>query len=127
MVTEKDQLQYGVEYPAESGVLHYDFELRLPTVGDNIAAIEELGVGSNLRLNTGMLARCLVKLGDIPREAITYELLDSSLIDDDYDVLSAARDRLKKKRMRPKPSSPDSGSPSLPLASTASPNPASES
>lgn len=124
---EKDALQYGVEYPAGSGQLHYDFELRLPTVGDNIAAIEELGVGSNLRLNTAMLARSLVKLGDIPPEAITFELLEHNLVDDDYDVLSEARERLKKKRMRQKPSSPGSDSPSLPSASTDSPNPASAS
>ncbi|KZE34182.1 hypothetical protein [Crenobacter luteus] len=126
-MTEKDALLYGVEYPAGSGQLHYDFELRLPTVGDNIAAIEALGVGSNLRLNTAMLASCLVKLGDIPREAISYELLEQNLVDDDYDVLAEARERLKKKRMRPKPSSPASGSPSSPSASTASPSPASAS
>ncbi|WP_054285950.1 hypothetical protein [Gulbenkiania mobilis] len=119
-MTEKDALQYGVEYPAGSGQLHYDFELRLPTVGDNIAAIEELGVGSNLRLNTAMLARGLVKLGDIPPEAITYELLEQSLVDDDYDVLAEARERLKKKRMRPKPSSLACDSPSSSLANTAS-------
>lgn len=124
-MTEKDTLLYGVEYPEGSGQLHYDFEMRLPTVGDNIAAIEELGVGSNLKLNTAMLARGLVKLGTIPREAITYTLLERHLIDDDYDVLSEARERLKKKRMQSRPTSPDSGSLSSPLASTASQNPAS--
>lgn len=124
---EKDTLRYGVEYPAGSGQLHYDFELRLPTVGDNIAAIEELGVGSNLRLNTAMLARGLVKLGDIPREAINYALLEQHLVDDDYDVLAEARERLKKKRMRPKPGSPASDSPSSPSVGTASPSPASAS
>lgn len=127
MMTQKDQLLYGVEYPAGSGQLHYDFELRLPMVGDNIAAIEEMGIGSNLKLNTAMLARCLVKLGDIPREAITYELLDQHLVDDDYDVLAEARDALKKKRMRPKPTSLTSDSPPYSSASTASPSPASES
>ncbi|WP_293766580.1 hypothetical protein [uncultured Aquitalea sp.] len=126
-MTEKDTLLYGVEYPAGSGQMHYDFELRLPTVGDNIVAIEELGVGSNLRLNTAMLARALVRLGDIPSEAITYELLDKELVDDDYDVLATARDRLKKKRMRPKPSLPASDSPSSPSASTVSPSPESAS
>lgn len=126
-MTEKDALQYGVEYPAGSGQLHYDFELRLPTVGDNIAAIEAHGLGSNMRINTAMLASCLVKLGDIPAEAITYELLEQKMVDDDYDVLAEARERLKKKRMRPNPSSPGSDSPSLPSASTGSPSPASAS
>ncbi|WP_024302221.1 hypothetical protein [Pseudogulbenkiania sp. MAI-1] len=127
MMTHKDQLLYGVEYPAGSGQLHYHFELRLPMVGDNIAAIEEHGIGSNLKLNTAMLAHCLVKLGDIPREAITYELLEQYLVDDDFDVLTEARDQLKKKRMRPRPTSPASDSPSSPSASTASPSPASAS
>lgn len=126
-MTEKDALLYGVEYPAGSGQLHYDFELRLPTVGDNIAAIEAHGLGSNMRINTAMLASCLVRLGDIPAEAITFELLEQQMVDDDYDVLSAARERLKKKRMRPNPSSAASDSPSLPLASTASPSPESAS
>lgn len=121
-MTENGSLMFGVEYPAGSGQLHYDFEMRLPTVGDNIAAIEELGVGSNLRLNTAMLARALVKLGDIPREAITYTLLEQQMVDDDFDVLTEARERLKKKRMRPKNSSPACDSPSSSLASTASPS-----
>lgn len=124
---EKKALLYGVEYPAGSGQLHYDFELRLPTVGDNIAAIEAHGIGSNMRINTAMLASCLVKLGDIPAEAITYELLEQQMVDDDYDVLAAERDRLKKKRMRPNPSSAVSDSPSSPSASMASPSPESAS
>lgn len=126
-MTEKGELQYGVEYPAGSGQMHYAFELRLPTVGDNIAAIEELGVGSNLRLNTAMLARSLVKLGDIPLEAITFELLEQHLVDDDYDVLSEASERLKKKRMRPKINSADFDSQSSSSVGTASPSPGSES
>ncbi|GHD63869.1 hypothetical protein [Jeongeupia chitinilytica] len=124
-MTEQDSLLYGVEYPPESGQLHYDFELRLPVIGDNIAAIEAQGVSTNLRLNVAMMARGLVKLGDIPPEEITYELLEKGLVDDDFDVLAEAREKLKKKRMRPKPSLPISGLPSSPSASMASPNPAS--
>ena len=125
-MTEKGELQYGVEYPSGSGQMHYAFELRLPTVSDNIDAIETSGGSSNLRLNTMMLAASLVKLGDIPREAITYELL-GTMVDDDYDVMTEARDRLKKKRMRPKSNSADSDSPSSSSAGTASPSPVSGS
>lgn len=121
-MTEKGQLLYGVEFPAGSGVLHYDFEMRLPTVGDNIAAIEDQGVGSNMRLNAAMLARSLVALGSIPAEEISYTLLAQHMVDDDFDVLAAARDQLKKKRMRPKSGLPDSALPSSLLASTASPS-----
>ena len=122
-MTEKDTLLYGVEYPAGSGQMHYDFELRLPTVGDNIVAIEELGVGSNLRLNTAMLARALVRLGDIPSEAITYELLDKELVDDDYDVLATARDRLKKKPDPAEAHLPAFRPPAVPPAKPGTPGP----
>lgn len=117
--TETGSLQYGVEYPADSGQLHYDFALRLPTVADNIQALETHGSGSMLRLNTAMLASCLVKLGDIPAEAIDFALLES-MVDDDFDILAKARDELKKKRKRPSDSLPDCDSPSSPSASTAS-------
>lgn len=120
-MTEKDELQYGVEYPAGSGQMHYEFELRLPTVGDNIDAIEARSGSSNFRINTMMLAASLVKLGSIPREAITYDLL-VGMVDDDFDVMAEARDRLKKKRMRPKSNSAGSDSPSSSSAGTASPN-----
>lgn len=122
--TEKDTLDYGVEYPAGSGQIHYDVELRLPTIGDNIAALEEVGPESNLRLNVAMLARSLVKLGTIPKEAITYELLDSALIDQDFDVLLKIQATLKKKRKRSSSDSPATASPSSPSAAMASPNPA---
>jgi hypothetical protein len=117
--TETGSLEYGVEYPADSGKLHYDFALRLPTVADNIQALETHGGGSMLRLNTAMLASCLVKLGDIPAEAIDYALLEG-MVDDDFDILAKARDELKKKRKRPSDSLSDSGLPSSPSASTAS-------
>lgn len=118
-MTLQDELRYGVEYPAGSGQWHYAYEMRLPTVADNIAAIEEHGVDSNMRLNTAMLARCLVKLGDIPAEAINYALV-ASLVDDDFDVLASTREQLKKKRLQQKASLSACALPSSPLASTAS-------
>lgn len=118
-MTETGELLYGVEYPAGSGQLHYAFEMRLPTVGDNIAAIEEHGVDSHMRLNAAMLARSLVRLGDIPAEAIGYELV-ASLVDDDFDVLASTREQLKKKRLQQRPSLQACALPSSPLASTAS-------
>ena len=117
MLTEKGTLHYGVEH---GGKLHVDFELRMPTIGDNIAAIEEFGVDSNLKLNVAMMARCLVKLGDIPAEVINYELLANHVIDEDYDVLADARDRLKKKRTELKNTSPAIAQPSPSSANTAS-------
>lgn len=118
MMIESDSLLYGVEFPAGSGQLHYDFTLRLPSVGDNIVALETLGPDSNLALNVAMMARCLVKLGDIPPESISYELLRDGLVDEDYDVLAAARETLKKKRMRSSSTLPATGSPSSPSAAS---------
>lgn len=117
MLTEKGTLHYGVEH---EGKLHVDFELRMPTIGDNIEAIEEFGVDSNLKLNVAMMARCLVKLGEIPAEVINYELLANHVIDEDYDVLAEARDRLKKKRTELKNTSPAIEQPSPSSANTAS-------
>lgn len=119
-----NSLKYGIEY---AGVLHYDFELRLPMVADNIAVLQQEGAGSNLRVRIALFARCLLSLGSIPQEAITTDLLAEGLVDDDFDVLSEAEAALKKKRLRPNPPWPTTDSPALSLADTASPSPASSS
>lgn len=120
-LTETGSLRFGIEYPVGSGQMHYDFVFRLPTVGDNIAAIEEVGVDSNLKLNVAMLARGLVKLGDIPEGELTYAMLEN-MVDEDYDVISAARGALRKKRMRPSNTLPESGAPSSSSVATESAN-----
>lgn len=124
ILTEQDKLLYGIEYPADSGEFHYDFEVRIGTVADNIEVYELpeiIGGGvSNMRVNAAMLARCITKLGSIPAEAITPELIGTA-VDTDYDVLYAAQDRLKKKRLQPKEDSATSGLQPSSLANTASP------
>ncbi|KWH56300.1 hypothetical protein [Burkholderia cepacia] len=114
-ITEKGTLDYGIEYPAGSDQYHYDFELRLATVDDNIAAYEHpsiLGGGvSNMRVNAAIIATCLLSLGAIPKEAITPELIGTA-VDADYDRLYVAQELLKKKRKDRKPSCAPSGSPS---------------
>ncbi|MDN7916141.1 hypothetical protein [Burkholderia cepacia] len=122
-LTEKGSLDYGIEYPVDSGELHYDFELRLATVADNIAAYEEptiIGGGvCNMRVNAAVLARSIVSLGTIPAEAITAELIDTA-VDSDYDMLFAAQERLKKKRKELKPGYVPSDLPPSSSANTAS-------
>lgn len=115
MITVTDKLVYGVEY---EGVVHFDFEIRVPTVADNIAALEEVGTGSNLRVSTAMYARCLTKLGTIPQEALTYVFLSDGLVDDDFDVLSAAMTEVKKKLKASRLPLPTTGSPSSSSDST---------
>ena len=118
-MTQSDKLVYGVEY---EGTIHFDFELRIPMVADNIAALEEVGPQSNLKVNTAMYARCITKLGAIPLETITYEFLSKNLVDDDYDVLHNAIGELKKKRQALSQPSPTTDSPLSSSASTASPS-----
>ncbi len=89
------ELIYGIEH---GGTLHRDFTLRVPTIGDNIDAVTDAAGGNDLAVNVALLARCLVMLGEIPREVITFEWLRSNLVDDDYDVLWAALAEVKKKR-----------------------------
>lgn len=59
-------LPIGIEV---DGVVHRDFELRSPTVLDNIQVTEELveaGEATNpLRIGTAMMARQIVKLGTL--------------------------------------------------------------
>lgn len=117
MITQTGKLNYGVEY---NGALHYDFELRLPMVADNIAALEEVGTQSNLRVNTAIYVRCLTKLGTIPKEALTYEFLATNMVDDDYDALAGAISDLKKKRKVSSVPSPTTDSPSSSSDSTVS-------
>lgn len=128
IMTEHGSLEYGIEYPESSGKLHYDFEVRLGTIGENIEVYEQpeiIGGGvSNMRVNVAMLARCLVSLGTIPKEAITSDLLITA-VDTDYDVMMRAQDELKKKRKQPKlaaetTDSPDSSSLNTALAKTGS-------
>jgi hypothetical protein len=121
MMTEKGRLTYGVEF---DGTLHHEFELRLPTVADNIAAIEEVGADKHMALTVSMLARSLVRLGDIPPEAIDTELLNG-MVDEDLDVLVLAQDALKKKRRALSAPSATTAPPASSSASTDSPRSAS--
>ncbi|WP_436882620.1 phage tail assembly protein [Enterobacter asburiae] len=118
--THSGVLPFGVLY---NGKLHREFTVRLATVGDEIAALED-GV-SDAGLSTAILARVLERLGDIPPEEITYELLCEHLIPDDYNALADARKEVKKKLSEWKPdlnttASPSSASDDTATAKTAS-------
>lgn len=105
-----EQLKYGVEF---DGAVHSQFDLRLPTIADNIAVVDECPNGSALELNVAILARCLTRLGEIPLQQVqTPGWLASVLIDDDYDVLWDQLQTLKKKRLLPSNADTESSSPS---------------
>lgn len=122
MTQERDYLEYGLEH---AGVIHYEVQMRMVTVEDNLAAIAEVGTESGMKITLAMLARAIVSLGAIPKEEITYQLLVQGLADIDYDTLVELQDRIKKKRQRAKPASSATDSSSSSSASTASGNPTS--
>ncbi|WP_088158711.1 phage tail assembly protein [Achromobacter xylosoxidans] len=109
-------LSFGVEFDGKN---HVEFELRLFTAGDNIAALMEVGPENGMRLSCAMLARALVRLGDIPKDALTYAFLAENLVDDDFDVLMLAQSELKKKLRLSSASSSTIVKPSPSLESTA--------
>lgn len=113
--TQSGTLSVGVLF---EGKLHQDFTVRLSTVGDEIAVIED-GV-SETGQNLAVLVRSIVALGDIPPEAITYELLSDELDIDDYRELKAAQAEAKKKRNALKDSLGTTDAPLSDSANTAS-------
>ncbi|WP_052190899.1 phage tail assembly protein [Chitinibacter sp. ZOR0017] len=90
------RLMYGVEF---DGKLHSEFDLRLPTMGDNIAVFQALPEASGMEVHVSVIARCLTRLGEIPVDVLSSPgWLAERLVDDDYDLLSAAILEAKKKR-----------------------------
>lgn len=108
-LTISGELPGGAEV---DGVVHREFTLRLPTVRDNVEAIDEVGATNGVALSASILSRQLVKLGSLKREQITYDLV-ASLHPEDYNHLDAKAQELEKKRKaarRPARTSSESGS-----------------
>ncbi len=92
--TEKGELRFGVEV---DGARHKDFELRLPTMADVEEALEAAGEGAcQARVNRHVWARTITRLGTLPPEMITPELL-GTLADTEYGLLAAAEESLRGK------------------------------
>jgi hypothetical protein len=121
MFTETGTLTFGVMY---NGVIHRDFEIRLQTVGDEIDTVKEVGsdiVDANFTVH--LLARTLLRLGDIPEEEITPELLKDNLIYEDYTALLQAARGVKKKLMDVKSGSVTTDSTASSSENSGSPKP----
>ncbi|MGE0333096.1 MAG: hypothetical protein AB7P37_20640 [Ramlibacter sp.] len=108
MLLESGTLPVGVTV---KGVRYQAFELRPPTINDNIMATLEVaemqeGAGRGLKLSVAVLAQQLVSLATVPttdaapvclpREEITLEMV-LQLHPSDWDALLEAEARLKKK------------------------------
>lgn len=91
------------------GVAHRAFELRLPTVRDNIDSLDEVGGHNGVALGAAILARQLLKLGTLKPEQIDFDLV-ASLHPQDFNLLEGAAGELEKKRLAaaPKPTGPAS-------------------
>lgn len=96
--TLKSKLQYGLEY---NGVVHTDFEIRLPLVKDTLAVVSKYNGLDNVEnrefaISVEVMIRCLT-VDNIPKEVLTYDFLIDNLVDEDFDLLNNTFDELKKK------------------------------
>lgn len=128
---EKQQLLYGVKYGDK---VHFDFAVRLPVVSDTIEALRATdeacgtteGAAANMYYRVAVMACAITSLGDLQKEEITAELLLNELNDDDFDLIDAQIEAIKKKRMDLNKSSPGTEPSSLPSGDTGSVNNKSE-
>lgn len=80
------------------GVRHQEFEMRAPTVGDNVNAALEVGAESSLELATAVYARQVLRVGTLPAHKINTALL-LQLNPMDWNAIEAADGALRKKLM----------------------------
>jgi len=95
ILTEKGTLPVGVEY---DGKTHREFELRPQKVSDSIDALDE---DERARKNESymgvvVVSKQLVKLGTVPKEAITPEMV-MDMCDVDMEEINGALKRLQTK------------------------------
>lgn len=100
------------------GVKHKTFVLRLPTVQDNIDAVDLVGTTNGVSLSTALFACQLVELGSLKPEQIDFDLL-TTLHPKDYNLLEAASAELEKKRVLAETSEETSTAPGLPSVDSA--------
>lgn len=93
LATLRGVLPVGVEF---AGKKHIAFELRRSKVADTLAAFDEVGGDSDLKLECAQIARQLVAVGDIPAKDINTALV-MELDELDFETLAAARGLLAKK------------------------------
>lgn len=108
------KLLYGVDF---NGVLQFDYAVRIPVMRDIYDALDETeestgsstGGKSDIYYRLALLQRTITKLGDIPPEDITTELLMNELLEEDYSILDAAQTDAKKKRIELRSAAEPSG------------------
>jgi hypothetical protein len=94
-LTVSGSLKYGILHNDE---WHYDFAMHLLTVREDMAIDTQLEGQARLLES---YALSLDRLGDIPAEQISADILADGLIATDFDALFFAQELLAKKRLRP--------------------------
>ena len=93
--TVAGRLKYGTVY---NGGQHYDFEMHLLTVGEDMGIAPELA-GQERML--AVYAASLNRLGNVRFEDLTAKWLADNLAAADFDALFFAQELLAKKRLCP--------------------------
>ncbi len=98
MITEKGSLRIGVEY---EGKKHTEFELRPQRVKDSIDVLEEdpRALRNESYFGLCVLAKQIVRLGEVPKERIKVGLL-MDMYQVDLAVISGAAGRLQERMAR---------------------------
>jgi len=96
MLTEKGTLPVGVEF---EGKVHQEFELREQLVSDMVDVFDNEKNAERAQKNAQFFSACLLtgrltKLGDIPKEQITVDLL-LGMNFNDYGLIIDAGKRLE--------------------------------
>ena len=94
-LTVSGSLKYGILH---NGEWHYDFAMHLLTVREDMAIDTQLEGQARLLES---YALSLDRLGDIPAEQISADILADGLVATDFDALFFAQELLAKKRLRP--------------------------
>ena len=96
MMTEEGILTIGLEYEGKN---HREFTLRPQLVRDSVEAVEESDRAKTNEhyLGLAVLAKQLTRLGDIPPDKITPELL-MDMYATDSEVMNAALKRLQERQ-----------------------------
>lgn len=93
-LTIDGELSVGVFY---AGARHKHFTLRVPMAGD-IIDVQTSHPEASIQVATlAMLHKQLLALGDIPSDALTYDLLHAELSESDLSLLGKADEDLEKK------------------------------
>jgi len=94
-LTVSGSLKYGILH---NDGWHYDFAMHLLTVREDMAIDTQLEGQARLLES---YALSLDRLGDIPAEQISADILADGLVATDFDALFFAQELLAKKRLRP--------------------------